>query len=66
MRTTLSLDDTLLQQASNLTSLQGSSLLNKALEVLVAHESAQRLAALGGSEPEAATTPRRRGTPSKQ
>jgi Arc/MetJ family transcription regulator len=61
MRTTLALDDELLQQAqSYLTELDRTALLKEALRALVARESAKRLALLGGSEPNLDVAPRRR------
>jgi Arc/MetJ family transcription regulator len=61
MRTTLALDDELLQQAqSYLSELDRTALLKEALRALVARESAKRLALLGGSEPNLDVAPRRR------
>ncbi len=61
MRTTLALDDELLEQAqSYLSELDRTALLKEALRALVARESAKRLALLGGSEPRVAVAPRRR------
>ncbi len=61
MRTTLALDDELLQQAqSYLTELDRTALLKEALRALVARESAKRLALLGGTEPNLDVAPRRR------
>ena len=61
MRTTLLLDDALLEKAILYTGLQEkSAVVREALKALVERESARRLAALGGSEPEAAYIPRRR------
>ncbi len=60
MRTTLALDDELLQQAqSYLSELDRTALLKEALRALVARESAKRLALLGGSEPNLDVAPRR-------
>ena len=59
MRTTATLNDDLMAQASNLTGLrEKSALLRLSLETLIRVESARRLAALGGSDPQA-TVPRR-------
>lgn len=59
MRTTLALDDELLQQAqSYLSELDRTALLKEALRALVARESAKRLALLGGSEPNLDAAPR--------
>jgi len=61
MRTTLALDDELLQQAqSYLSELDRTALLKEALRALVARESAKRLALLGGTEPNLDVAPRRR------
>src|SRR5258708_39095833 len=52
MRTTLALDDDLLDRAQTLTGLEEkSSLVREALKALIERESARRLARLGGSEP---------------
>jgi len=61
MKTTLNIDDAILKKASRLTGVkEKTSLVRMGLEALVARYSAQRLAALGGSEPDAARIPRRR------
>jgi Arc/MetJ family transcription regulator len=61
MRTTVTLDDQLLAQAQQLVGgLERSALLKEALQALVQRESARRLAALGGSQPDLAPIPRRR------
>jgi len=61
MRTTINLDETLLEQAQALSGVQErSALLREALTALIQRESAQRLARMGGSEPELASIPRRR------
>jgi Arc/MetJ family transcription regulator len=60
MRTTVTLDDELLARAEQLCGdLERSALLKEALRALVQRESAKRLAALGGSEPELEPIPRR-------
>jgi Arc/MetJ family transcription regulator len=60
MRTTVTLDDALLARAEQLCGdLERSALLKEALRALVQRESAKRLAALGGSEPELQPIPRR-------
>lgn len=62
MRTTVTIDDDLVAQASELTGIaERSALLRAGLEALVRVESARRLAALGGTDPDAASAPRRRG-----
>ncbi len=61
MRTTVKLDDGLLERAQKLSGLkERSTLLREALEALIQRESARRLARLGGSEPRLRPPPRRR------
>lgn len=61
MRTTLSLDDELLDQAQSMTGLkEKSALVREALKALIERESARRLARLGGTEPGLEAAPRRR------
>ena len=61
MLTTVSLDDQLLAQAQRLCGdLERSALLKEALQALVQRESARRLAALGGSQPDLEPVRRRR------
>lgn len=61
MRTTITLDDELVAEAERLTGLTGrSELLREGLRTLVRVESAKRLAALGGTDPDAAAASRRR------
>lgn len=61
MRTTLDIDDELLQQARNLSGVQEkTALVREGLKALIERESARRLALLGGSEPQLSTIPRRR------
>ncbi len=61
MRTTVTLDDQLLERAVSLTGLRDRGpLLREALTALVERESARRLARLGGTEPGADASPRRR------
>jgi hypothetical protein len=63
MRTTVTLDDRLLEHAASLTGLRDRGpLLREALAALIERESARRLARLGGSEPALEAPPRRRGT----
>lgn len=62
MRTTLNLDDDLLEQAQQLTGLsEKTALVRAALVALIERESARRLARLGGSEPGLRPIPRRQG-----
>ncbi len=61
MRTTLNLDDALLDKAHRLTGIgERTALLHEALRALIARESARRLARLGASEPKLSDVPRRR------
>ena len=61
MRTTLNVDDELLEEARRLTGIEGrAALVNEGLRSLVERESARRLAALGGSAPGLQPVPRRR------
>ncbi len=51
MRTTLNIDESLIQHAAKLTGVkEKTSLVRLGLEALIARESARRLAALGGTE----------------
>lgn len=62
MRTTLNLEDKLLDKASKLTGIkEKTSLVRLGLEALIARESSKRLAKLGGTEKELTAIPRRRG-----
>ncbi len=64
MRTTIALDDELIETAQAYTGLnEKSALVREALKALIERESARRLARLGGSEPELADVPRRRAGP---
>jgi Arc/MetJ family transcription regulator len=61
MRTTLNINDDLLDRASKLTGVQEkTSLVRLGLEALIALESARRLARLGGTEKKLRPVPRRR------
>jgi Arc/MetJ family transcription regulator len=61
MRTTLILDDELVDRARRLTGLrEKTAVVHAGLEALIARESARRLGSLGGSEPGARRPPRRR------
>lgn len=65
MRTTISLDDALVERAQRFTGLtEKSALVREALKALIERESARRLALLGGSEPQIEAAPRRRSAPS--
>jgi hypothetical protein len=61
MRTTLNLDDALLERARRLTGIEErTALIHEGIRALIARESARRLARLGGSEPHVKAIPRRR------
>ncbi len=61
MRTTIALDDELVEKAQTYTGImEKSALVREALTALVQREAARRLARLGGSEPDLADVPRRR------
>jgi Arc/MetJ family transcription regulator len=61
MRTTLNLDASLVETAMRLTGIkEKTALVHAALKFLIAHESARRLAALGGTMPKLRPIPRRR------
>ena len=60
MRTTLNIDDDLLNSASVLTGIkEKTALVRSGLQALIALESAKRLASLGGSETNLEEIPRR-------
>ena len=62
MRTTLNLEDDLLDKARRLTGIrEKTSLVRLGLEALISRESARRLAELGGTEKRLRKIPRRRG-----
>ncbi len=53
MRTTLILDDSLIAEATRLTKIEEkTALVHAGLRALIARESARRLAALGGTDPD--------------
>lgn len=61
MRTTLNIDDELIEKARHLTGIEEkTALVHAALEALIARESGRRLAALGGTMPGLRPIPRRR------
>ncbi|MGV1755204.1 type II toxin-antitoxin system VapB family antitoxin [Agrobacterium sp. CG674] len=61
MRSTINLDDNLMERAKSLTGTkETAAVVRQALETLVRVESGKRLIALGGSMPEAEAAPRRR------
>ena len=63
MRTTVTIDDDLLEKAEALTQIkERRALIREALQVLIERESARRLAKLGGTQPDLAAPPRRRSS----
>jgi len=61
MRTTLNIENDLIEKASRLTGIkEKTSLVKLGLEALIAKESSKRLAKLGGSEKDLKPIPRRR------
>ncbi len=61
MRTTLNINDELLEMAKRLTGIkEKKSLVRLGLEALIAKESSKRLAQLGGTEKKLEQIPRRR------
>ena len=61
MRTTVNIDDELMKAAQKLTGIEEkAALLRAGLMALIEQESARRLAALGGSEPQLSSVSRRR------
>jgi Arc/MetJ family transcription regulator len=61
MRTTLIIDDKLVQRARELTGIrEKTALVREGLTALIARESGRRLAALGGTQPKLSNVRRRR------
>ena len=61
MRTTIVLDEELIEAAREYTGIkEKSALVREALKSLIQREAARHLARLGGSEPDAEYIPRRR------
>jgi Arc/MetJ family transcription regulator len=61
MRTTINLDDTLLDEARRYTGISNrTELIHEALRRMIAREAARRLAAMGGTQPHLKAIPRRR------
>jgi Arc/MetJ family transcription regulator len=61
MRTTLIIDEKLVERARELTGIQEkTALVREGLTALIARESARRLAALGGTQPRVSSVSRRR------
>jgi len=62
MRTTLNIDDNLIDKASKMTGIkEKTSLVKLGLEALIARESGKRLAKLGGTQKQLKDIPRRKG-----
>jgi len=60
MRTTLNIDDQMLEKASKLTGIkEKTQLLHEGLKALIQKESSRRLALLGGTSPKIKDIPRR-------
>lgn len=61
MRTTINLDETLIEEAERLTGIhERTRLVHDGLRALIEREAARRLARLGGSQPDLRPIPRRR------
>ncbi len=61
MRTTLNIEDKLIDKASQLTGIkEKTSLVRLGLEALISRESSRRLAKLGGTEKKLRAIPRRK------
>ncbi len=61
MRTTVTIDEELLEEAQRLTGIKERSvLIRMGLEALVQRECSRRLARMGGSQPDLKDIPRRR------
>lgn len=64
MRTTINIDEQLLEKAQTYTGIkERATLVRMGLESLVQREAARRLARLGGTEPDIVAPPRRRFPP---
>lgn len=64
MRTTINLDDELIEKARFYTGIEEkTALIHEALRVLIQREAGRRLARLGGSDPNATAGRRRRSEP---
>ncbi len=62
MRTTLNIEDNLIEKAAKITGIKEKTALVKlGLEALIARESARRLAKLGGTQKQLQEIPRRKG-----
>ena len=64
MRTTVNLDEELVEEAKEMTGIsERTALLHAGLRALIEREAARRLASLAGSEPTLEDVPRRRSEP---
>ena len=62
MRTTINIDDDLLDEAQRLTGIEErTALVREGLRALIERETSRRLARLGGTQPDLKSVPRRRG-----
>ena len=62
MRTTLNIEDNLINKASKMTGItEKTALVKLGLEALIARESGKRLAKLGGTQKHLEAIPRRKG-----
>ena len=62
MRTTLNIEDSLMDKASKMTGItEKTALIKLGLEALIARESAKRLAKMGGTQKQLQEIPRRKG-----
>jgi len=62
MRTTLNIEDNLMNKASKMTGIkEKTALIKLGLEALIARESGKRLAKLGGTQKQLREIPRRKG-----
>jgi len=62
MRTTLNIEDNLIDQATKITGIkEKTALVRLGLEALIARESARRLSKLGGTQKQLQEIPRRKG-----
>jgi hypothetical protein len=61
MRTTLNIEDDLIDKAIKITGIKKTALVKLGWEALIARESARRLAKLGGTQKQLQEIPRRKG-----
>lgn len=67
MRTTLNLDDALLNEAGAYAGItEKTALVHEGLRALIRREAAARLAALGGTDPRASAAPRRKAASTRK